>query len=116
MLSKEASADNNVKKSEGLGELELSSKGKSSSGMHNAKLHLSQQQFTCEILYNNKFYNAERIESQNSISSRTSSARVGSISEVDQNKKRGMVLPFEPHSITFDDIRYAVDMPQVIML
>lgn len=24
-----------------------------------------------------------------------------------------MVLPFEPHSITFDEIRYAVDMPQV---
>lgn len=23
-----------------------------------------------------------------------------------------MVLPFEPHSITFDDIKYAVDMPQ----
>ncbi|KAG8643795.1 hypothetical protein MANES_11G067100v8 [Manihot esculenta] len=26
--------------------------------------------------------------------------------------KRGMVLPFEPHSITFDEIRYSVDMPQ----
>ncbi|KAL8113884.1 hypothetical protein AgCh_020969 [Apium graveolens] len=29
-----------------------------------------------------------------------------------QNKKKGMVLPFEPHSITFDDIKYSVDMPQ----
>ncbi|KAJ9178919.1 hypothetical protein P3X46_010764 [Hevea brasiliensis] len=28
-----------------------------------------------------------------------------------QNKK-GMVLPFEPHFITFDEIRYSVDMPQ----
>ncbi|KAL3628122.1 hypothetical protein CASFOL_027168 [Castilleja foliolosa] len=28
------------------------------------------------------------------------------------NRKRGMILPFETHSITFDDIRYAVDMPQ----
>ncbi|KAL3628119.1 transcription factor [Castilleja foliolosa] len=28
------------------------------------------------------------------------------------NRKRGMILPFEAHSITFDDIRYAVDMPQ----
>ncbi|KAG6389558.1 hypothetical protein SASPL_151029 [Salvia splendens] len=27
------------------------------------------------------------------------------------NNNRGMVLPFEPHSITFDDIRYSVDMP-----
>jgi hypothetical protein len=24
-----------------------------------------------------------------------------------------MVLPFEPHSITFDDVIYSVDMPQV---
>ncbi|KAL3633436.1 transcription factor [Castilleja foliolosa] len=28
-----------------------------------------------------------------------------------ENKKRGMILPFEPHSLTFDDIRYSVDMP-----
>ncbi|KAL8118564.1 hypothetical protein AgCh_016184 [Apium graveolens] len=27
-------------------------------------------------------------------------------------KKKGMVLPFVPHSITFDDIKYSVDMPQ----
>ena len=31
-----------------------------------------------------------------------------------QDKKKGMVLPFEPHSITFDNIVYSVDMPQVI--
>lgn len=30
-----------------------------------------------------------------------------------ENKQKGMVLPFEPHSITFDNIRYSVDMPQV---
>ncbi|KAE8696102.1 Pleiotropic drug resistance protein 1 [Hibiscus syriacus] len=30
------------------------------------------------------------------------------------NKKKGMVLPFEPHSITFVDIIYSVDMPQEI--
>lgn len=29
------------------------------------------------------------------------------------NRKRGMVLPFEQHSITFDEIKYSVDMPQV---
>ncbi|XVE88990.1 hypothetical protein DITRI_Ditri19aG0114000 [Diplodiscus trichospermus] len=28
------------------------------------------------------------------------------------NEKKGMVLPFKPHSITFDDIIYSVDMPQ----
>ncbi|CAN1121692.1 Pleiotropic drug resistance protein 1 [Linum perenne] len=31
--------------------------------------------------------------------------------ETNGNKKRGMVLPFEPHSITFDDVVYSVDMP-----
>ncbi|XP_074364937.1 pleiotropic drug resistance protein 1-like [Apium graveolens] len=39
------------------------------------------------------------------------SARVGIISE-DNQKKHGMVLPFQPLSITFDDISYRVDMPQ----
>jgi len=31
----------------------------------------------------------------------------------DQNKKKGMVLPFAPLSITFDNVKYSVDMPQV---
>ncbi|XP_059461768.1 pleiotropic drug resistance protein 1-like [Corylus avellana] len=48
-------------------------------------------------------------ESRRSVSSRTLSARVGSINDA---KRRGMVLPFEPLSITFDEIRYAIDMPQ----
>lgn len=33
-----------------------------------------------------------------------------------RTRKRGMVLPFEPLSITFNEIRYAVDMPQVSFL
>ncbi|CAB4272708.1 unnamed protein product [Prunus armeniaca] len=32
--------------------------------------------------------------------------------QTNHNTKRGMVLPFEPHSITFDEIIYSVDMPQ----
>ena len=62
-------------------------------------------------------YNIKNSEKGNeirrSVSSRTLSARVRSTSEVDQYRKRGMVLPFTPLSITFDEIRYAVDMPQV---
>jgi hypothetical protein len=27
--------------------------------------------------------------------------------------KKGMILPFAPLSLTFDDIKYSVDMPQV---
>ncbi|KAL7187490.1 hypothetical protein ACSBR1_037549 [Camellia fascicularis] len=51
-------------------------------------------------------------EVQRSASSTSVTSRVDNISEVSQNRKRGMVLPFEPLSITFDDVRYAVDMPQ----
>lgn len=56
---------------------------------------------------------AKANESRRNLSSRTPSARVGSISAAYHNRKRGMVLPFTPLSITFDEIRYAVDMPQV---
>ncbi|KAK7352741.1 hypothetical protein VNO80_18169 [Phaseolus coccineus] len=51
-------------------------------------------------------------ENRRSVCSRTLSARVGSIGASEHNTKRGMVLPFAPFSITFDDIRYAVEMPQ----
>ncbi|KAH7846162.1 hypothetical protein Vadar_010629 [Vaccinium darrowii] len=51
-------------------------------------------------------------EVRGSISSTSMSSEVGSITESGQNRKRGMVLPFEPLSIVFDEIRYAVDMPQ----
>ena len=37
----------------------------------------------------------------------------GSVVESSHGKKKGMVLPFEPHSITFDEVVYSVDMPQV---
>ncbi|GMH11886.1 hypothetical protein Nepgr_013727 [Nepenthes gracilis] len=43
--------------------------------------------------------------------SRKSSRRQGEIRQISQNEKRGMVLPFQPLSITFDEIRYSVDMP-----
>ncbi|KAL9432590.1 hypothetical protein AB3S75_027592 [Citrus x aurantiifolia] len=33
-----------------------------------------------------------------------------------QPKKRGMVLPFEPHSVTFDEVTYSVDMPKEMKL
>ncbi|XP_058004743.1 pleiotropic drug resistance protein 1-like isoform X2 [Hevea brasiliensis] len=37
---------------------------------------------------------------------------IRAIDEANHDKKKGMVLPFEPHSITFDEITYSVDMPQ----
>ncbi|KAG5568750.1 hypothetical protein H5410_064234 [Solanum commersonii] len=33
-------------------------------------------------------------------------------SETEGEKNKGIVLPFEPHSITFDNVVYSVDMPQ----
>uniref|UniRef100_A0A7N0RH17 ABC transporter domain-containing protein n=1 Tax=Kalanchoe fedtschenkoi TaxID=63787 RepID=A0A7N0RH17_KALFE len=40
------------------------------------------------------------------------SARPDGIIEANPNKKKGMVLPFEQHSLTFDNVVYSVDMPQ----
>jgi hypothetical protein len=43
----------------------------------------------------------------------SSSVRAEAAVEGSHNGKRGMVLPFDQHSITFDDVIYSVDMPQV---
>ncbi|XP_077211686.1 pleiotropic drug resistance protein 1-like [Tasmannia lanceolata] len=61
--------------------------------------------------------NAEVIElssrgRSSAISSGDETRRVEVTSDSNRNKKKGMVLPFEPLSITFDNIRYSVDMPQ----
>ncbi|KAK1312432.1 putative pleiotropic drug resistance protein 7 [Acorus calamus] len=47
----------------------------------------------------------------NHVRTASGSTRTEGTSNGNQNK-RGMVLPFTPLSITFDDIRYSVDMPQ----
>jgi hypothetical protein len=36
------------------------------------------------------------------------------VMDTKQNPKRPMILPFEPQHITFDELTYSVDMPQVI--
>lgn len=48
-------------------------------------------------------------------SQRSGSSHQSIVSEsvnANANKKRGMVLPFEPHCITFNNVTYSVDMPQ----
>ncbi|CAI8614412.1 unnamed protein product [Vicia faba] len=47
-----------------------------------------------------------------STSPSTLSSRQEIVVETNRSTKRGMVLPFEPHSITFNEITYSVDMPQ----
>ncbi|XP_010537955.1 PREDICTED: ABC transporter G family member 40 isoform X2 [Tarenaya hassleriana] len=39
-------------------------------------------------------------------------SNTGNAAEANDNRQRGMVLPFEPHSLTFDNVTYSVDMPQ----
>ncbi|TYI89718.1 hypothetical protein E1A91_D03G074600v1 [Gossypium mustelinum] len=51
-------------------------------------------------------------ERRTGASSRSLSWKVTSVNEANQKRKRGMVLPFEPLSMSFDEIKYAVDMPQ----
>ncbi|XP_021277314.1 pleiotropic drug resistance protein 1-like isoform X4 [Herrania umbratica] len=72
--------------------------------------------FTLTLKYLDPFGKPQAViskdESRRSASSRSLSSKVGSINEANQNRKRGMVLPFEPLSMSFDEIKYAVDMPQ----
>ncbi|XP_058002043.1 pleiotropic drug resistance protein 1 [Hevea brasiliensis] len=86
-LSKEALAEQNANRT---GEFNKSStSGKSSSERGNE----SQRSISC-------------------ISSSTLSARVDNFSNANQSRKWGMVLPFQPLSMAFNEIKYAVDMPQ----
>ncbi|KAK3219624.1 hypothetical protein Dsin_013594 [Dipteronia sinensis] len=54
--------------------------------------------------------------SEDEIRRRSSSCKSSYIKEAaigaDHRKKRGMVLPFDPYSINFDEIMCSVDMPQ----
>ncbi|KAK3438213.1 hypothetical protein EUGRSUZ_C02835 [Eucalyptus grandis] len=59
-----------------------------------------------------KYLDQKETGRRRSTTSGTLSPRVGRINDSDPNRKRGMVLSFEPLSITFDDIKYAIDMPQ----
>ncbi|KAH9714763.1 ABC transporter G family member 40 [Citrus sinensis] len=57
-------------------------------------------------------------QSGNDIRERNSSSHSLTLTEAEGShpKKRGMVLPFEPHSLTFDEVVYSVDMPQQMKL
>eukprot|EP00268_Persea_americana_P030001 TRINITY_DN2901_c0_g1_i1.p1 TRINITY_DN2901_c0_g1~~TRINITY_DN2901_c0_g1_i1.p1 ORF type:complete len:1438 (-),score=266.02 TRINITY_DN2901_c0_g1_i1:200-4513(-) len=50
-------------------------------------------------------------EIQSNVSKRSRSAQTEA-TNADLSRKKGMILPFEPLSITFDNIKYSVDMPQ----
>ncbi|KHG21263.1 ABC transporter G family member 40 [Gossypium arboreum] len=58
----------------------------------------------------------EAFKIQDDIQRSASSSKSFSLSDAtlrtNGQKKKGMVLPFEPHSLTFENIYYSVDMPQ----
>ncbi|KAL2550245.1 ABC transporter G family member 40 [Forsythia ovata] len=69
--------------------------------------------FVLSLTYLNPFDKPQATileESEDDATSGSSSVRADA-KDANQNKKRGMILPFEPHSITFDDVQYSVDMP-----
>ncbi|KAJ1438245.1 P-loop containing nucleoside triphosphate hydrolase [Sesbania bispinosa] len=51
------------------------------------------------------------MEEEANLSSRLFTGRVGE-KKASSSGRKGMVLPFQPLSLTFDEIRYSVDMPQ----
>ncbi|KAK1298163.1 Pleiotropic drug resistance protein TUR2 [Acorus calamus] len=54
---------------------------------------------------------ANRTGEQIELVSKRAEPRGGEIRRINQSQKKGMVLPFEPLSIVFDEICYSVDMP-----
>ncbi|PHT67077.1 Pleiotropic drug resistance protein 1 [Capsicum annuum] len=58
------------------------------------------------------FGKPQAIISEGSDDAKTTSIEKEVSNSEDRNKKKGMVLPFESHSITFDKVVYSVDMPQ----
>ncbi|WJX84449.1 hypothetical protein P8452_67025 [Trifolium repens] len=61
--------------------------------------------------HSNKVRNGE--STSGSVSPSTLARRQETIAaETNHSRKRGMILPFEPHSITFDEVTYSVVMPQ----
>ncbi|XP_057766257.1 pleiotropic drug resistance protein 1-like [Salvia miltiorrhiza] len=74
---------------------------------------------TMALTYLNPFGKPQPVLSQQALAERNavkntepSDRPTASNEEANPSKKRGMVLPFQPHSITFQDIHYSVDMPQ----
>lgn len=51
--------------------------------------------------------------SQKNSSIKTNEGSLKSVDKIIGSDKKGMILPFMRLSLTFDDIKYSVDMPQV---
>ena len=65
--------------------------------------------------FNNFVSHAHLSERRESLASEDNSTRDGeaSVSQVLARRKKGMILPFQPLSMAFDNISYYVDMPTI---
>ncbi|KAK6772873.1 hypothetical protein RDI58_028111 [Solanum bulbocastanum] len=68
--------------------------------------------YTIALAYLKPFGKPQAMIPEDSEDAQTTSAETEDSNSESQNKKKGMVLPFEPHSITFDAVMYSVNMPQ----
>ncbi|XP_075104943.1 pleiotropic drug resistance protein 1-like [Nicotiana tabacum] len=68
--------------------------------------------FSLALAYLNPFGKPQAMIPKDSEDAKTTSNEKEQSNSEGQSKKKGMVLPFEPHSITFDEVIYSVDMPQ----
>ncbi|KAK6772687.1 hypothetical protein RDI58_027925 [Solanum bulbocastanum] len=68
--------------------------------------------YNLALAYLNPFGKPQGMISEDSDDAKTTNTEKEVSTSEGQNKKKGMVLPFEPHSITFDEVTYSVDMPQ----
>ncbi|GLT60903.1 hypothetical protein SLA2020_336430 [Shorea laevis] len=77
------------------------------SGENPVEKHSDRKGKFIELSHNERGAHFKRSVSSESACSTRSSSNVAN-----HNKKQGMVLPFVPLSLSFDEISYAVDMPQ----
>ncbi|CAN4095697.1 unnamed protein product [Withania somnifera] len=68
--------------------------------------------YSVALAYLKPFGKPQAMIPEDTEDAQTTSAENEDSNSEGQNKKKGMVLPFEPHSITFDEVVYSVDMPQ----
>ncbi|KAL3321596.1 hypothetical protein AABB24_039287 [Solanum stoloniferum] len=68
--------------------------------------------YTIALAYLKPFGKPQAMIPEDSEDAQTTSAETEDSNSESQNKKKGMILPFEPHSVTFDDVMYSVNMPQ----
>ncbi|CAL9063878.1 ABC transporter G family member 36-like isoform X2 [Musa acuminata AAA Group] len=90
---------------------EQSSRGRNSVD-HSQSKSKSYQHVSLMLHFPGQSHQVEALSAEGADGLRRDGTSSGSMNvAIDQNKK-GMVLPFTPLSITFDNIRYSVDMPQ----